>query len=201
MLLELTIWSVGKYLLRLTKKFGIEWLNKNLKMDKELSALLYDTANSPDNPDKFGDLLYYLYKNKGSIETIKNEIPTIESLPEVKKEPNLLLVGAKLETYQDLLEEVFQIVALRRHPIVLEGFLHGSEYISYYHPRYSSYKNFKITKDKDCLRLNSNAEIKVEKITDSTKRQERIKKQRTLSEEKRSKNQYDSLKKPHYRVI
>jgi hypothetical protein len=140
MLIELTIWTVGKYLIRLTKKFGIDWLNRNLKVDKELGDLLYETAENPDDPDKFGNLLYYLSRNKNSFEAIKNEIPVIEKLDEVKKEPNLLKPGAKIDVYKELLEVILQIVALRRHPIVLEGFLNGSGYVSYYDYHYNNLK-------------------------------------------------------------
>lgn len=193
MIFEMSIWGLAKLLIRLTKKFGIDWLKTKFNIDEELSKLIYDCI---DNPTKIGDLLHYLYEHKTSVKAIEAKIPEVQKLPEVKNEQNLIFPGTKVEVYNDFLEEVFMVCKVRKHPIVLEGFFNGINYVSYFKTKHDG--NNEIKKGNKNLEFNYGTEIIIEEIANAEQRKERIAEQRRILERNSYAN-YDLID-THYKV-
>lgn len=170
-------------------------MQKKFNFDKETTDLIYEGV---EDPTKFGDLLYNLQKDKVKATTVKEKLIELKALPEVKQEPNLLKPGAKVDEYKELLDDIFRVVQIRRHPIVLEGFLNGTEYISYFEIDF--FGEYGIDKVEDHLDLNAFTKITIEKIEDEAARKKRIREQRVKCNDRRTYHRYDDLSNLSYRL-
>lgn len=163
------IWTIGKFLIKLTKSQGKKWLKETFNIDDEAADLAYEGI---ENPAKLLDLIILLKKDKSKLENIHEKAIEVQTQKEIKGE-KLLLPGLKLEYYFDLLENIFYVATIRGEIIVLEGFFNGKNYISYY----SADSVSEITIE-DSLYINTHAHIKILNIENQDERRKKIKTER-----------------------
>ncbi len=189
MLLEFsTAWTIAKFLIKLTQKFGKDWLRSKFHFDQEVADLAYEGV---DNPSKLLDLIILLNKDKTKLKSIHENAIKVQDEKEVKME-KLILPNLVLDYYLDLLEDIFYVAKIRKGEIIiLEGFLNGENYISYY----STGDEKDIKKEEDYLSVPTFSKIILVKVENAEERAKTINAQRDLIKFSKTKiDKYNAIK-------
>ncbi len=121
------------FVLPIVRKFGIEWLKNKWDLSDELAKKISDASKG--DPEDISELLHYFYKNKSEINKVREKINDYSFKEEVnKKDHGIFSPIQTVRYYSFLLEEIFEAAYHSKRPIILVGFVHNPNLVSYFIP-------------------------------------------------------------------